>query len=306
VALVCEAKGVYGEGQLFNSSRAYPYLVFVNSYIQAGAIYSLFLLFHAARAELEPIQPVAKFVCVKAVIFFSFWQAVIIVVLVHMHVLTSRTLRLKDYDVKDVANGLQEFIICIEMFIAACAHQVAFPVADFAALAPAGAAAPASSKLSDVFDMSDVYSDVRQEVSTLVDRAESVGGRMRLPGVKGRGPKVKGEEAAGLLEPAWEGDDAVGQVNIGRGDRHNLPFLNATSSYQRRSTAGENSDGLTVAQQAGAPATSPRTSPPPPTFVVTSSGGAASLAAGREVELRDLGAALVADTEGGAPPAGGS
>ena len=111
-----------------------------------------------------------------------------------MHVLSSRTLNIKDYDIKDVSNGLQEFIICVEMFVAAVAHLVAFPVSDFVSPTTGGPgsgiiggghggtgagsrgdSAPApGGKLSsvlDVLDMSDVYVDVR-------DRAESVGGRV--------------------------------------------------------------------------------------------------------------------------------
>ena len=123
-------------------------------------------------------------------IFLSFYQSIAIVVLVHMHVLSSRTLNIKDYDIKDVSNGLQEFIICVEMFVAAVAHLVAFPVSDFVSLTSGGHgsgiigggssasrgdtdAAPGGklSSVLDVLDMSDVYVDVR-------DRAESVGGRV--------------------------------------------------------------------------------------------------------------------------------
>ncbi len=75
VAFITQAKGVYGEGELFNATRAYTYVVFVNSWSQTHAIYCLILFFQATRAELDPIKPVAKFVCVKAVIFFSFWQS---------------------------------------------------------------------------------------------------------------------------------------------------------------------------------------------------------------------------------------
>lgn len=245
------------------------------------------MLFHAARSELEDIRPVAKFVCVKAVIFFSFWQSVAIVILVHMHVLTSRTLRLKDYAVKDVANGLQELIICIEMFFFSCGHQWAFPVSDFAFAVPATPPSKLSSVL-DVLDMSDVYSDVRQELGT-------VGGRMRdrlpaafkLPGRAAKA-KAKGEEVQGLLERG-EGDEEVdsevGKVHMR--DRHNMPFLAATGHYQRRSTVNdEAAEGATV----------------PTVAVVTSPRSTAVSIGGREVELRELAGVTAASSSPTAAP----
>merc|ERR1712025_1276461 len=37
----------------------------------------------------------------------------------------------RDYDIEDVSVGLQDFIICIEMFFAALAHVYAFPHEDY-------------------------------------------------------------------------------------------------------------------------------------------------------------------------------
>jgi hypothetical protein len=271
VAFVSEAQGMYGEGELFNATKTYTYVVAVNSWSQTHAIYCLILLFQATRAELEPIKPVAKFVCVKAVIFFSFWQSIAIVVMVHMHVLSSRTLSIKDYDIKDVSSGLQEFIICVEMFVAAVAHQWAFPVSDF------GDALPAEgSKLSsvlDVLDMSDVFLDVR-------DRAETVGGRMvgRLKdatgGVMGASrPKLKldhggddsdgghGDDSAAVRLLPVGSERSTGGGGVGEGavsDRGNMPFL-AAGSHQRRTGLGievvdAQPGGLTSPRGAAAPA----------------------------------------------------
>ena len=114
VAFIADARGFYGEGELLNPWRAYAWIVSLNSWAASHAIYCLLMLFTAVRVELEAINPVAKFVCVKFVVFFSFWQALAIVVMVHARVLSSKTMHLKDYDVRDVSNGLQDFIICVE------------------------------------------------------------------------------------------------------------------------------------------------------------------------------------------------
>ena len=65
IAVISEANGVYGEGELFNATKSYTYCVFINGWSQTHAIYSLVMLFQATRGELDPIRPIAKFICVK-------------------------------------------------------------------------------------------------------------------------------------------------------------------------------------------------------------------------------------------------
>ena len=78
------------------------------------------------------------------------------------------------YDVDDVAAGLQEFLICVEMFFAALAHAHAFPPRDYMDPA-AGAPQGFMRNLRVMFDVTDVVDDVQGVVD------DTVRTRSRLP-----------------------------------------------------------------------------------------------------------------------------
>ena len=78
------------------------------------------------------------------------------------------------YDVDDVAAGLQEFLICVEMFFAALAHAHSFPPRDY--MDPAGGV-PRGFKqnIRIMFDVTDVVDDVQGVVDDTVSTPSSIG-----------------------------------------------------------------------------------------------------------------------------------
>ncbi|BFZ14778.1 hypothetical protein BsWGS_17817 [Bradybaena similaris] len=125
VALICEMCGKYNEGD-FDFTTAWSYIVFINNISQILAMYCLVLFYKAFKTELKPLKPVPKFLCVKAVVFLSFWQAVLIAALAKLGAIPTNGSWVFYNNVKEVATGLQDFIICIEMFLAALAHYISF------------------------------------------------------------------------------------------------------------------------------------------------------------------------------------
>ena len=79
-AFIAEQCGLYTEGQI-RLNNVYVYTTLVNNFSQLWALYCLVLMFMATKEQLAPIRPLSKFIVVKAVVFFSFWQSVIIALL---------------------------------------------------------------------------------------------------------------------------------------------------------------------------------------------------------------------------------
>uniref|UniRef100_A0A6I8QWB6 Transmembrane protein 184C n=1 Tax=Xenopus tropicalis TaxID=8364 RepID=A0A6I8QWB6_XENTR len=154
---ICQLTGVYGEGD-FSVKNAWTYLVIINNVSQVFAMYCLVLFYKVLKEELNPIQPVGKFLCVKMVVFVSFWQAVFIAILVKAGVI-SNTWEWKK--VQDVATGLQDFIICVEMFLAAVAHHFSFTYKPYVQEAEEGSC---FDSFLAMWDISDIRADISEQV----------------------------------------------------------------------------------------------------------------------------------------------
>ncbi|XP_043706009.1 protein LAZ1 homolog 2 [Telopea speciosissima] len=116
LALLLELFGVYGDGE-FKWYYGYPYIAAVLNFSQMWALYCLVQFYNVTHQRLQPIKPLAKFISFKAIVFATWWQGVGIAILCALGVLP------KD---KKFRNGLQDFLICIEMAIAAVAHVFVF------------------------------------------------------------------------------------------------------------------------------------------------------------------------------------
>ncbi|CAG9563279.1 unnamed protein product [Danaus chrysippus] len=158
ISIICDLSGVYGESD-FSPNVAFPYIIAINNLSQFVAMYCLVLFYRANRAELKPMKPIGKFLCIKAVVFFSFFQGVIINILVYCGVI-STIFDISDNDkIKIISSKLQDFLICIEMFLAAIAHHYSFSYKPY--ISPL---APTNSCLGSFLAMWDV-SDVKRDIS---------------------------------------------------------------------------------------------------------------------------------------------
>ena len=73
VTAVCEWRNVFHEGR-WSWSTGYAYVTPIRAISQGIALYCLVYFYHGTERLLRPINPLAKFLSIKLVIFFTFWQ----------------------------------------------------------------------------------------------------------------------------------------------------------------------------------------------------------------------------------------
>ena len=100
--------GLYTAGDV-SPAGAYIYLAAVNSVSQAWALYCLIQLYRAS--ELKGIRLMAKFACVKGIVFAIFWQGLLVALALRLGILR-RALRPKMDSPADLAVRLQNFLVC--------------------------------------------------------------------------------------------------------------------------------------------------------------------------------------------------
>eukprot|EP00985_Skeletonema_marinoi_P034277 scaffold43601_cov226-Skeletonema_marinoi.AAC.1 len=130
--MVLEMYGLYKEGD-FTPKGGYLYICILTNLSQCWALYCLIFFYYALKNELGPIRPVGKFLSVKALVFFTWWQSLGISILAMMGLIPHYTAfnTEREWTSEAVAKGMQDWLICIEMFVAAIVHTFVFPHTDY-------------------------------------------------------------------------------------------------------------------------------------------------------------------------------
>ncbi|GAB2301144.1 hypothetical protein Dimus_038649 [Dionaea muscipula] len=92
------------------------------------ALYSLVLFYHVFAKELKPHNPLAKFLCIKGIVFFCFWQGIVLEILVALGIIKSNHFWM---DVEHLEEAIQNVLICLEMVVFSVLQQYAYNVAPY-------------------------------------------------------------------------------------------------------------------------------------------------------------------------------
>lgn len=103
--MVCilQSNGVYHEGR-FRFNEGYLYQCVICNISQLWALYCLILFYFATKEELTPWRPVGKFLCVKMVVFATWWQSILISAFASMGIINDKE---DTWTVTEIAQGLQ-------------------------------------------------------------------------------------------------------------------------------------------------------------------------------------------------------
>lgn len=100
------------------------YIVIVENISIFTAFAGLLKFYHAVAEDLAWCRPFAKFLCIKGVVFMTFWQGLAITVL-------AETTDVGGQQSEEWANSAQNFLICLEMLLFSIAHFYCFPTEEW-------------------------------------------------------------------------------------------------------------------------------------------------------------------------------
>jgi len=110
----------YEEGD-WGASNGYLWIQVLYNICYTLALYALIVFYQGTEHLLAPFKPLLKFVLIKAVVFLTFWQGLVISVMGSSGYLDS----------PEAAKDLQNFLICLEMVFAAILLLFAFPYQEY-------------------------------------------------------------------------------------------------------------------------------------------------------------------------------
>eukprot|EP01063_Lacrimia_lanifica_P031912 TRINITY_DN5367_c0_g1_i3.p1 TRINITY_DN5367_c0_g1~~TRINITY_DN5367_c0_g1_i3.p1 ORF type:complete len:287 (+),score=84.69 TRINITY_DN5367_c0_g1_i3:266-1126(+) len=183
-AMVLHATDVLGGDNEYNPRKPGLYLLILENLSVTLAFTCLFYFYLAAKKALAPHNPTGKFIAIKLVVFLCFWQGIGISVLVHLGLIHDSAQG--TWDANQVANGFQNFLVCVEMLGVSVLHKYTFSHVPYL---PASGLRKASARLNDiahaVVDVRDVHADVEWALPALPGRRRSGNPRGGARGVGG-------------------------------------------------------------------------------------------------------------------------
>ena len=160
-AIIMKSTGTYQEGYLGLSS-GYLWSGIIYNLSVSLSLYSLGMFWVCMSQDLQPFRPVPKFLCIKLIIFASYWQGFFLSILVWLGAIPDNV---KDYTPDNLAAAIQDALICIEMPMFAVAHWYAFSWHDYADNRVSSARMPVLYAVRDAFGIRDLIEDTKETFS---------------------------------------------------------------------------------------------------------------------------------------------
>lgn len=160
-AIIMKATDTYQEGYIGLQS-GYLWTGILYNVSVTLSLYCLALFWVCMSTDLKPFRPVPKFLCIKLIIFASYWQGFFLSILVALGAIPDDV---RGYTPDNLAAAIQDALICCEMPAFAIAHWYAFSWHDYADVTIHAARMPIKFAIRDAFGPRDLIEDTKQTFS---------------------------------------------------------------------------------------------------------------------------------------------
>lgn len=124
------------------------------------AFTGLVRFYHVVKNDLNWCNPFSKFLCIKGVVFMTFWQGIVISFVAHAVYKRNDDVN-NDYDSTEWSKRAQSFLICLEMFLFAIVHCFVFPTEEWEPGYQERTKRRIKAKLGDALALRDFVRDVK-------------------------------------------------------------------------------------------------------------------------------------------------
>jgi hypothetical protein len=126
IAVLLHIGGLYHNGS-FSPYHGYMWVALIVNFSAFLALYWLFAFFESIRKVIASHNPISKFLAIKLLIFFIFWQSVAISFIYYFNVIPS----VPHLSSHESAGILNNFIISFEIVVLSLFHIRIFPFDEF-------------------------------------------------------------------------------------------------------------------------------------------------------------------------------
>lgn len=156
--IIMKLTGTYQEGYIGLTSGYFWSSLLYNLSITIS-LYALAMFWVCMADDLAPFRPMPKFLCIKLIIFASYWQGFFLSILQFLGAIPNDV---PGYSADNLAAAIQDALICFEMPIFAVAHWYAFSWHDYADATISAARLPVKYALRDAFGVRDLIEDTKE------------------------------------------------------------------------------------------------------------------------------------------------
>lgn len=156
--IVMKSTGTYQEGYIGVTS-GYLWSGIIYNISITISLYALAMFWVCMAQDLAPFRPMPKFLCIKLIIFASYWQGFFLSILQFLGAIPSDV---PGYTADNLAAAIQDAVICFEMPLFAIAHWYAFSWHDYADITISSARMPVKYALRDAVGIRDLIEDTKE------------------------------------------------------------------------------------------------------------------------------------------------